>query len=348
MDDLTLTRALRQATDHLPDGEVLLDAIDNMEESMVAYDANGRLLFCNRAFMEMYGYTPLQARPGVHFRELGEIDIQQGNVVVADDNGEDYLTRKAEYRKKLEGSFTVKLNDGRWIQTTDRPMSGGGFVSVHIDITETRLTQEMLGEAEALSRAHERELEKLNSSLEALVRERTRQLEEAKQRAEELARIDPLTELKNRRAFFEEANAIHEAARRYQHSYSVLMLDIDHFKKINDRYGHQVGDKSIRMLADAIDAIIRKVDSAGRIGGEEFAIVLPETNAQSALQLINRLRQTLSNPPPDQETPSFTISTGIAEFQPDDMAFDQVLARADKALYQAKNAGRDQVCLSEG
>ena len=99
---------------------VLLDAIGSMEEAFVVYDANGCLIVCNQAFRDMYNYTPEQTRTGVHFRELGEIDVRQGNVVIGDDIGANYLERKKSYREALTGSFTVQLKDGRWIRTNDR------------------------------------------------------------------------------------------------------------------------------------------------------------------------------------------------------------------------------------
>jgi len=124
--------------DTAAEAAVLLDAIGSMEEAFVAYDADGRLVVCNQAFRDMYSYSEEQARPGVHFSELGEIDVRQGNVAIGDDIGTDYLERKKAYRESLSGSFTVRLKDGRWIRTNDRRMSNGGFVSVQVDITEVK------------------------------------------------------------------------------------------------------------------------------------------------------------------------------------------------------------------
>ncbi|MCZ4282914.1 ATP-binding protein [Kiloniella laminariae] len=116
----------------------LLDAIDSIAEAFVIYDNDGKLVICNQNFREMYGYSEEQARPGVHFQELGRIDISNGNVAIGDEAGEDFLERKAAYRRELKGSFTVKLRDGRWIQTTDRRVPGLGFVSVQSDITTSK------------------------------------------------------------------------------------------------------------------------------------------------------------------------------------------------------------------
>lgn len=126
----------------------LIDALDCMEEAFVVYDKDGFLVECNSAFKRLYNYTDQQAKPGVHFRELGVIDIENGNVAIGTTAGEDYLALKAEYRKKLQGSFDVLLKDGRWIRTTDRALSNGGFVSVQIEITDQKQAEKTLQENE--------------------------------------------------------------------------------------------------------------------------------------------------------------------------------------------------------
>ncbi|MBP5857307.1 PAS-domain containing protein [Marivibrio halodurans] len=115
-------------------------ALDVLGEAFVIYDKDGLLIYCNRRFREIYGYSAEEARPGVHFRDLGRIDVARGNVVVGDEYGSDeaYLDRKAEYRRTLEGSFTVRLRDGRWLKTTDRAIPGGGFVSVQADVSDLK------------------------------------------------------------------------------------------------------------------------------------------------------------------------------------------------------------------
>ena len=125
---------------------VFAAAIENISEAIVIYDRDGRLVACNRNFRELYGYTADDVRPGVHFAELGRIDIERGNVAVGDEygGGEAYLARKAEYRRLLQGSFTVQMKDGRWIRTNDRPMADGGFVSVQFDITEMKKSEQTL------------------------------------------------------------------------------------------------------------------------------------------------------------------------------------------------------------
>ncbi len=140
---------LRDALESSNGGVVFAAAIENISEAIVIYDAEGKLVACNRNFRDLYGYTVEEARPGVHFAELGRIDIERGNVTVGDEygGGDAYLARKAEYRRHLQGSFTVRLKDGRWIRTTDRPMAGGGFVSVQFDITEIKNNEQALKHA---------------------------------------------------------------------------------------------------------------------------------------------------------------------------------------------------------
>lgn len=151
--------ALRKQLNAARDGAIFGEALEAVSEAIVIYDADGRLVTCNRNFRELYGYSEEEARPGVHFAELGRIDMARGQVVVGDEygGGEAYLQRKAEYRSRLEGSFIVQLKDGRWLKTTDRRMSGGGFVSVQVDISELKHNEEAFRkakeEAEAAARS---------------------------------------------------------------------------------------------------------------------------------------------------------------------------------------------------
>lgn len=141
--------ALAREVERLRAASLYAEAVENSSEAIVIYDADGLLVTCNRNFRDLYGYSAEEARPGVHFADLGRIDVERGNVVVGDEfgGGDDYLQRKAEYRRRLQGSFIVRLKDGRWIKTTDRPMDGGGFVSVQVDITDIKNNEEELRRA---------------------------------------------------------------------------------------------------------------------------------------------------------------------------------------------------------
>jgi diguanylate cyclase (GGDEF)-like protein/PAS domain S-box-containing protein len=173
---------------------------------------------------------------------------------------------------------------------------------------------------------------------------------ERKKLEEELnrqANIDYLTDLPNRRSFMEQGEAEFSRTQRYENPLAILMLDIDHFKKINDDYGHQAGDVVLKKLAMIFQDVLRKVDITGRLGGEEFAVILPETTIDKAVEVAERLRELISTTAvclPAELQIHFTVSIGIAAFVDKNTNFDMLLNEADKALYRAKEAGRNRVC----
>ncbi len=169
------------------------------------------------------------------------------------------------------------------------------------------------------------------------------------QEIEQQAKTDYLTGLFNRRAFIAFAERELEHARRYQKPLAILAIDIDFFKKINDSYGHSIGDLTLQKFAVVCHEVLRESDLLGRIDGEEFAILLPETDAVQALEISERLRKCLSECSvtlPDTEiSVQFTVSIGITLFSGDVSDIDALLNRADTALYQAKHNGRNQVVM---
>lgn len=184
-------------------------------------------------------------------------------------------------------------------------------------------------------------------NLENKINDRTKELEDLKEKAEELARTDPLTNLPNRRAFFEVGELELEEAKRYGHDLTLIMLDIDLFKNINDTYGHATGDEVLKTIALLLQVTIRSSDTAARIGGEEFAILLSHTNIEDAQSTAEKLRermQALALKVADTEV-IFTASFGVAKFTGHDQTLDTLVANADKALYKAKEAGRNCVIV---
>ncbi|MCW5772433.1 MAG: GGDEF domain-containing protein, partial [Rhodospirillaceae bacterium] len=167
------------------------------------------------------------------------------------------------------------------------------------------------------------------------------------QQLELLASTDPLTGVVNRRRFFHTAEAELYRARRYDRPVVLGIVDIDHFKRINDTYGHAVGDDCLKSLAHGFANRLRRSDLFARFGGEEFVLLLPETQLGDGLRLCERLRQmveTLKLPVPGKtETIGFTVSIGVADLQHEGDSLNQLLARADAALYKAKRDGRNQV-----
>ncbi|MFZ6749611.1 sensor domain-containing diguanylate cyclase [Undibacterium sp. Ren11W] len=164
---------------------------------------------------------------------------------------------------------------------------------------------------------------------------------------EHQAQTDPLTQVANRSRFVEIANQELARCRRYGHPASLWMIDIDHFKAVNDTYGHHGGDVALQSLVATSRQMLRDWDIVGRMGGEEFAVLLPETDAKQSLDVAERLRQAVAAteiPLEGGAVVRLTISTGVATANDSDTTVDTLLERADKALYAAKNSGRDKVC----
>ncbi len=162
------------------------------------------------------------------------------------------------------------------------------------------------------------------------------------------ANRDHLTGLNNRRAFMEKAETELKRSRRYGHSLTVFMIDIDHFKQINDSHGHNAGDRLLQALGKLMRDVMRSQDIVGRIGGEEFAILLPETSINMAAEVAERLRATVScyELVLEEGLPlSFTISVGVVALPDADINLDMLLSQADKAMYQAKEQGRNRMCV---
>lgn len=161
-----------------------------------------------------------------------------------------------------------------------------------------------------------------------------------------IAKRDSLTRLFNRRSLFEQGENHVESALKYQHDLSVILLDIDHFKQVNDLHGHFVGDEVIKIIAKLGNETIRPRDIFARLGGEEFTVILPETSLEQAKAIAERLREKielydLAN---QAKSLTLTVSIGVASLTQTEQNFDALLSAADEAMYSAKNAGRNQVC----
>ncbi|MFP4107729.1 MAG: diguanylate cyclase [Desulfonatronovibrio sp.] len=158
-----------------------------------------------------------------------------------------------------------------------------------------------------------------------------------------LATTDELTDLWNRRYFMGAVQKEIARSRRFSHTFSLMMLDIDYFKKINDKFGHAAGDKVLQDLASTLKRHFRQVDVPGRLGGEEFAVILPQTEADQAYLIAERLRKHVEHNPVSYEGHElrFTISIGVAQYEQDMSSEDELFKMADDALYAAKKKGRN-------
>ena len=276
-------------------------------------------------------------QPGVSIRSLigygPEADVLLAGYFECRDTG-----RTVSFKQQLVIAGTERLFQTLLVPVTD----AAGRVS-HISGTARDLTSFL---------SAQKALEKLNRELEQRVEERTQalnqanaELREANQVLEKLAALDSLTELANRRCFFEHATTEVVRAQRYGHPLALQMLDIDHFKAINDCYGHAAGDSVLQQLASVLRSNLRHNDMAARIGGEEFVVLLPETRLEDAALHAERLRHAVEEIklPFSQEMQGITVSIGVASLGTGELSAEPMLTRADNALYRAKTEGRNRV-----
>jgi len=170
-------------------------------------------------------------------------------------------------------------------------------------------------------------------------------LEKDKEKLRLLATTDPLTKIYNRRAFFEIANSFFKLSKREHTPLSFMLLDIDFFKKVNDTYGHIIGDEILKHLVKNVRINLRKSDLFGRYGGEEFVILLPNSDSKSAQTVAENIRQHIEQTPFQSDTKKIyiTISIGYSSLKDEDTTISDIITRADQALYKAKRNGRNRV-----
>jgi diguanylate cyclase (GGDEF)-like protein len=229
-----------------------------------------------------------------------------------------------------------RVGEGDYATELSHPQSSVNEVQ-RISLATNRMQQEI--------HQRQQDLIEYQNTLEQRIAERTQELIQAKQQAELLARTDPLTGLNNRRAFFELGERALLQAIRYQRPLSLLLLDIDHFKQINDQWGHPTGDLALQQVSRVILDSLRQVDIPARLGGEEFAVLLPETGHHEALKLAERMRGNIEEKAFSvaDDRHSITASFGLCTHQEGLISLEKLLQVADLALYQAKAGGRNQV-----
>ncbi len=196
------------------------------------------------------------------------------------------------------------------------------------------------------------EISKLKASfyrMASKIRDLILELESKNKELEELAYFDPLTGLPNRRFFLNSVQTLLESARRYGNPLSLMVMDVDNFKSINDTYGHEAGDLVLKSLASILKTNLRQADIPARFGGEEFIVALPNTSLESAYKTAERIRKTFENSTVIHNGREIktTISIGVAQFRDYMESIDDLIRDADQALYQAKATGKNRVVIYE-
>lgn len=202
--------------------------------------------------------------------------------------------------------------------------------------------------AELIQPSMDAEISRLNEELDKTRRTlhlKKVELEAVLAQADEISHTDPLTFLSNRRSIIADLQREVSGANRYRNALTIFMVDVDHFKNINDTYGHAAGDEVLKAISSKMLASIRMSDKLGRYGGEEFLFLLPSTPLKNSTILAERLLntiRTLEIKVPDGQVIHATISIGIARYRPGKETWEGLLNRADKALYKSKDCGRDR------
>jgi diguanylate cyclase (GGDEF)-like protein len=282
--------------------------MESLPNGFVLYDKDDRLVICNERYREIYAESADYIVPGATFEEIIRKGVENGQYPDAIGNEEAWIAQRIEMHQNPGEPIEQHLPGDTWLRVQERRTSEGGLVGFRFDITELK--------------RQERELIRL-------------------------AWTDSLTDAMNRHRFMDLAGKEVERARRRNSELSLLLLDADHFKQINDKYGHAAGDAILKGLVERWTRSLRSHDLIGRIGGEEFSIVLPDANAANAMCTAERLRKEIAELPFafEGQLLRVTVSIGVATLAAGE-DLPALMQRADKALYRAKEAGRDEVIAS--
>ncbi len=304
----------QQAVDHR-----LFDLLTTLNAGLLFYDADGHLGFSNIRFFSELTIGLVIKVPTLRLRR-DRATYWRGFIgVFVHDPVFTALIEEVDGHGPLAETVTLQTLDGRWIRIDEQDWSGG-LVSLWVDVTALKQQESALAESQAA-------------------------LMEANVLLTEMAERDALTRVFNRRKFLEIANAGIGAAHAEEKAAALVLLDLDHFKAINDRHGHQAGDEVLRAVASRLSRAVGPDDAVGRLGGEEFAIFLPGATLEKAAALAETMRALIA----DQAFPQGRLATasfGVVSLWPgEDM--QSMTARADHLLYEAKRAGRNRVAVEQ-
>lgn len=285
----------------------LTNALDCLDDGVMLFDAGLRLEFINRRAVQMWSIPEDLCQPGAALEQIAEHAMLTFDAP-ADDIEAFVRDRLTAIRLGDPAPVDIQTIDGKTIRAHCTKLGSGQRMLTYCDVTD---------------------------------------LVKAADRLKVLATSDSLTGLANRRHFLSVADGEWNRFQRYHRPLSLLMIDIDHFKTVNDRYGHACGDETLRAIAEVCRNSQRTSDIVGRLGGEEFAVLLPETDEIAARHVAERIRKSIEAEVRSYEQVYFrvTVSVGVATATASMSGFNALLRYADKALYEAKAAGRNRSVL---
>jgi len=282
--------------------------VDELNVGIVLLDSDRRVQFVNRAFRRFWRISDELAESRPSFVRLMYNGRGSTASAVSHYRLGDYVAKQLDLiRTGEERPLHIRLTNGLVIQFRCKALAGGGHVLTYGNVSE------LAQQAEALER---------------------------------LACVDAMTGVNNRRHFLVLAETEWSRFRRYGRPLALLMLDIDFFKSVNDRYGHDVGDDVIKAVAEALEKHRRASDIIGRLGGEEFALMLPEATLDNAVGAAERFRKLIAGQTiaAREHQLSITISVGASVATAEVSGVRELIKQADVALYEAKRSGRNRVC----
>jgi diguanylate cyclase (GGDEF)-like protein len=342
----------------------LTTALNLVGIGILLLDHDLRVRFLNRRYAEIFSTPPALLTGGPTYQDLVEAGAGSAVVVPADELSKFIKERVEAVRSGSISPTQVNLRDGRRVLLSCAACPDGGRILTYVDISgeldreattavelataEMRFRTEMLEAQGAYLASMAESIDENARGIEAERQELEQKIVEHRGREAELRRlaaIDGLTGALNRGEFLASAQREIDAGL----DVAVLMLDVDHFKHINDRFGHAAGDAALRHLVATLRKDTRQVDLLGRLGGEEFAVLMPAVSRHAAENTAERLRSRIAKTPLaySDHLIEMTVSVGVALRQISDRTIDQLTARADAALYQAKGAGRNRVICDD-
>lgn len=343
----------------------LADALDQVDIGILLLDRDLRIRFFNHKQLDVFGLPAALLTPGMTFREMLDLARPYARIAVAaKDLTAWHDQREAAVRAGTIAPIHIDLNDGTRLLFACKACPDGGRILTYADVSR-ELRMEELYAMEQINAdlrfnnetmaAHAAQL----ASLAEATDESARKVEEAKRalehemverrqleaRLRQMATTDGLTGALNRSGFLALSQNELDHRAEADRGMALMMLDVDHFKSVNDRYGHAGGDLALKHLVSTLASRMRRGDLLGRLGGEEFAILLPKVAPAEAERFAQRLvAHTAASPVAfNERSIEMTISIGLTMTNGTDRTIEQVLGRADEALYRAKESGRNRV-----